>query len=65
VLVTDNVPRSPILLALMMEAIRSSETSVPTKAIRRNILEDGILSFMIPYIKLRHFFPSILSLIIH
>jgi hypothetical protein len=43
-LVTANfVSRSPILVILMMEAIRSSETSVLTRAIPSNILEDGIL----------------------
>jgi hypothetical protein len=36
-LVTANVPISPILVTLMMEAINSSEMSVLTRAIRRNI----------------------------
>jgi hypothetical protein len=49
-LVTANVvPSSTILVALMMEALRSSETSVLTRASRRITLEDGILHNLLVY----------------
>jgi hypothetical protein len=41
--VTVNVPSSPILVTLMMEAIHSTDTSVLTRAAQRYIQEVGIL----------------------
>jgi hypothetical protein len=39
----EKVPSSQILVTLMKEALSSSETSVLTRATRRNIPEDTIL----------------------
>jgi hypothetical protein len=42
-LVTANVPSSSSLVTLMMEAVRSSEMSVLTRAMQHNIPQDSIL----------------------
>jgi hypothetical protein len=46
-LFTANVSSSPILVTLMMEALRSSETSILKQATQRNIPEDGIILVII------------------
>jgi hypothetical protein len=62
-LVTANVPSSPILVTLMLEALHSSETLVLTKTTWCNIPDDGILhshrsenlkSYIISRTRLRH-----------
>jgi hypothetical protein len=44
-LVTANVPSSPILVTLLMDALNSSETSVLTRSTRRNILEEAVFHY--------------------
>jgi hypothetical protein len=48
-LVTSNVPSSPIPVTLMMEAIHSAETSVITRVTRRHIPEDSILRCVVQF----------------
>jgi hypothetical protein len=45
-LITANVPTTLIRVILMIEAVRSSETSAHTRATWRNIPEEGILQII-------------------
>jgi hypothetical protein len=49
------VPSSQILVTLMMAALSSSETSVLTRATRRNISEDGIVDINYVHFKITKF----------
>jgi hypothetical protein len=47
-LVTANVPSSPILVTMIKEALSASETTVLTRPTRRNIPEDAVLHSHLP-----------------
>jgi hypothetical protein len=64
-LVTPNVvPRSPVLVTLMTEAIRYSETLVLTRAAQRNIPDDVILFCSVVQLQILkgHFLRRILDI---
>jgi hypothetical protein len=50
------VPSTPILVILMMETIHSSETSILTTGMRRDITEDGILKFSLKFSKKKKYY---------
>jgi hypothetical protein len=52
-LAANALPSSLIFVTLMMEAIRSSETSVLTRVKRRNIPEDSVLFVVYPFSKFK------------
>jgi hypothetical protein len=47
-----NVPRSPILVTLIVAALNSSETSALTRATQRNIQEDDFLQVVNTFISI-------------
>jgi hypothetical protein len=55
------VPSSPIFVTLMKEAPGSSETSVLTRATRRNNPEDTILHRPYMYVNIQQFLKTIFS----
>jgi hypothetical protein len=53
-----NVPHLPILVTLVMQALRSSETSVFTRITPSNIPEDGILHTAVKTTNLTYHYPT-------
>jgi hypothetical protein len=63
--VANVVPSSLILCALVIEAMLSSEASVPTRATLRQIPEDGILQFTYKSVILFDWYSNTHVLFIH
>jgi hypothetical protein len=62
-IITGNVPSSLILITLMMEAIRSSDTSVLTRTLRRPITEDDILHRITRVLEVIFLYTCLLTII--